>query len=401
VLPTGRNTYGFDPYRLPSAAGVREGRKQADALLARVVADGHALPPTVGLVLWGTDNMKSEGAPIALALALMGAVPRFDSMGRLAGARLLPLATLGRPRVDVVVSLSGVFRDLFPLQTRLLAEAALLAAQAEEPDALNFVRAHALASARELGCDLETAALRVFSNAEGAYGSNVNLVVDTGQWQSEDELADVWVRRKSFAYGAAGVSSAAPALMRRALAGVALSYQNLDSVELGATDIDQYVESLGGMARAARQERGAGAPAPTYMGDFTTGAARVRTLSEQVALEARTRTLNPKWYEAQLAHGYEGVRNIASRAVTTLGWSATTGQVDKWVYDGMAETFILDPAMRRRMADANPSAASGMAGRLLEANDRGYWQADAATIDALRDAAAELEDRLEGVYAPA
>jgi magnesium chelatase subunit H len=355
----------------------------------------------VGLVLWGTDNMKSEAAPIALALALMGAVPRFDSMGRLAGARLLPLATLGRPRVDVVVSLSGVFRDLFPLQTRLLAEAALLAAQAEEPDALNFVRAHALASARELGCDLETAALRVFSNAEGAYGSNVNLVVDTGQWQSEDELADVWVRRKSFAYGAAGVSSAAPALMRRALAGVALSYQNLDSVELGATDIDQYVESLGGMARAARQERGAGAPAPTYMGDFTTGAARVRTLSEQVALEARTRTLNPKWYEAQLAHGYEGVRNIASRAVTTLGWSATTGQVDKWVYDGMAETFILDPAMRRRMADANPSAASGMAGRLLEANDRGYWQADAATIDALRDAAAELEDRLEGVYAPA
>jgi magnesium chelatase subunit H len=402
VLPTGRNTYGFDPYRIPSAAGVRDGRRQAEALLARHVADGNALPPTVGLVLWGTDNMKTEGAPIALALALMGAVPRFDSMGRLAGARLIPLETLGRPRVDVVVSLSGVFRDLFPLQTRLLAEAALLAARADEPEDANYVRRHALAAQRETGCDLETAALRVFSNAEGAYGSNVNLVIDTGQWQDEDELADVWVKRKSFAYTASGASSAAPELMRRALGTVALSYQNLDSVELGATDIDQYVESLGGMARAAKQQRGAGAAAaPTYMGDFTTGTARVRTLSEQVALEARTRTLNPKWYEAQLAHGYEGVRNIASRAGTTLGWSATAGGVAKWVYDGMAETFILDPEMRRRMAEANPSAAAGMATRLLEATDRGYWKADAATVDALRDAAAELEDRLEGVYAPA
>ena len=402
VLPTGRNTYGFDPYRLPSAAGVREGRKQADALLARFVADGNDLPATVGLVLWGTDNMKSEGAPIALALALMGAVPRFDSMGRLAGARLLPLATLGRPRVDVVISLSGVFRDLFPLQTRLLAEAALLAAGADEPDDANYVRRHARAGQRELGCDLETAALRVFSNAEGAYGSNVNLVIDTGQWKDEDELADVWVKRKSFAYAASGASSAAPELMRRALGTVALSYQNLDSVELGATDIDQYVDSLGGLARAAQKERGpAAGAAPTYMGDCTTGAARVRTLTEQVALEARTRTLNPKWYEAQLAHGYEGARNIASRAGTTLGWSATTGGVDKWVYDGMAATFILDPEMRRRMAAANPSAAAGMAGRLLEATDRGYWKADDATLEALREAAAELEDRLEGVYAPA
>ena len=145
ILPTGRNIHGFDPFRLPSAFAVKDGAEQARRLVERSVADAGRLPETIAMVLWGTDNLKSEGAQIAQVLALIGARPRFDSYSRLAGAELIPLEELGRPRIDVVVTLSGVFRDLLPLQTRMMAEAALLAANADEPEDMNFVRRHALA----------------------------------------------------------------------------------------------------------------------------------------------------------------------------------------------------------------------------------------------------------------
>lgn len=397
VLPTGRNIYGFDPYRVPSAGAVLEGRHRAELLLRRYREDAGGYPESVAFVLWGSDNMKSEGTPLAQALALLGAVPRFDSVGRLAGARLVPLAQLGRPRIDVVVSVSGIFRDLLPLQIRLLAEAALLAAQADEGEDENFVRKHALETMRTTGCDLATAALRVFGNDDGAYGSNVNLLVDTGTWQQEDELADLFARRKGFAYDVSGRASARPEMLTVALKHAALSFQNIDSVELGTMDIDQYVESLGGLHRLLERSRGGAAPA--YVGDHTGTEGRVRALSEQVAFETRTRTLNPKWYEAQLKAGYEGVRNISSRVTTALGWSATARAVPEWVYRDVARTFVLDPAMRDRLASMNLSATTGMAGRLLEATERGFWVPDADTLAALRAAAEELEDRVEGIYA--
>jgi magnesium chelatase subunit H len=400
VLPTGRNVYGFDPYRVPSAAAMLEGRARAEQLLQRHVGDTGEFPETVAVVLWGTDNMKSEGTPLAQVMALMGVVPRFDSVGRLTGARLLPLEQLGRPRVDVVVTLSGIFRDLLPLQVKLLAEAALLCAQAEEDPARNFIRKHVLATMADTGCDLRTAALRVFSNADGAYGSNVNLLIETGRWQSEDELADLFVQRKAFAYGTDGRPTAQPDLMKRALGSAALSFQGLDSVDLGATDIDQYVESLGGMTRVIAQQNAGKAPA-VYVGDYNGARGKVRSLAEQVELETRTKMLNPRWYEGQIAYGYEGVRNIAGHMTTTLGWSATGGKgtVPEWVYTEVSKTFVLDAAMRERLARLNANAASGLAQRLLEANDRGFWNPDEETLEALREAAADLEDRLEGVQA--
>jgi magnesium chelatase subunit H len=400
VLPSGRNIYGFDPYRVPSAAAMLEGRGRAEQLLVKHRQETGEVPETVAVVLWGTDNMKSEGTPLAQVLAMMGVVPRFDSVGRLTGARLLPLESLGRPRVDVVITLSGIFRDLLPLQVKLLAEASLLCATAEEEPEMNFIRKHALDTMRDTGCTIEQASLRVFSNADGAYGSNVNLLIETGKWQDENELADLFVQRKGFAYGSDGKPQSQPALMKRALGTATLSFQGLDSVDLGATDIDQYVESLGGMTRVIAQQNDGRTPA-VYLGDYGQGQGKVRTLKEQVELESRTKMLNPKWYEAQIQYGYEGVRNITGHLTTTLGWSATGGKgaVSQWVYAEASKTFVLDEAMRNRIADANPDAALGIAQRLLEANDRGYWQPDDATLDALRDAAAELEDRLEGVYA--
>jgi magnesium chelatase subunit H len=395
ILPTGRNLHGFDPFHIPSAYALRQGAQQAEILLDRHRSEHGALPESVALVLWGSDNLKSEGGPIAQALHLMGAKPRFDSYGRLCGAALIPLEALGRPRIDVMITLSGIFRDLLALQTKMLAEAAYLAATADEPLDQNFVRKHTLEHQREQGCDLETAALRVFSNADGAYGANVNQLIDAGTWVDEDELADAYQARKCFAYGRTGKAAPQAVLLKSILKGVDIAYQNVESVELGVTTIDHYVDTLGGISRAVRRAKGA--DAAVYIGDQTTGQAKVRSLADQVALETRTRTLNPRWYEGLLKHGYEGVRQIEAQVTNTMGWSATTGQVAPWIYQQISETYVLDPAMRARLADLNPIAAGRMAGRLLEASDRNYWTPDPATLQALRDASDDLEDRLEGV----
>ena len=388
ILPTGRNIHAFDPFRMPTVFA------QAD----RLVAPHPTVPRSIALVLWGSDNIKSDGGPIAQALALLGARPRFDSYGRLSGADLVPLAELGRPRIDVVMTLSGIFRDLLPLQTRMLAEAAFKAATADEPESLNFIRAHALRYASEMGCDIEQASLRVFSNAEGTYGSNVNVLVGSSAFGDEDELADAYQNRKGFAYGRNGKAQGNPSLLQKALKDVDLAYQNLESVELGVTTVDHYFDTLGGIARAVKRARG-GQDTPVYIGDQTRGGGVVRTLADQIALETRSRSLNPKYFEGLLKHGAEGVRQIEAQISNTFGWSATTGTVEPWVYQRLTETFVTDEAMRRRLAALNPEASSRMAQRLLEASDRAYWQPDAETLAALQRAADELEDRLEGIAA--
>ncbi len=396
VLPTGRNLHGFDPFRIPSAFALQEGGRQAERLLARHVRDGRALPETVAMVLWGTDNLKTEGGPLAQVLSLLGAEPRHDSYGRLIGARLVPLDRLGRPRIDVLVTLSGIFRDLLPMQTKLLAEASLLAAEADEPVEQNFVRKHALAFQAAHGGSLAEASLRVFGNADGAYGSHVNHMLDQGVWNDEDELAEAFLRRKGFAYGTEGAPRRHDRLLRHVLSGVDVAYQNLDSVELGVTTVDHYFDTLGGITRAVLST--AGRSASVYIGDQTRGDGIVRTLAEQVTLETRTRALNPKWYEGLLEHGYEGVRQIEAHVTNTLGWSATTGQVAPWIYQQLTETYVLDDAMRRRLAELNPAATLKIANRLIEAHERRYWSPDLSVIEMLKRAGEDIEDRLEGLH---
>ncbi|PTM54998.1 magnesium chelatase subunit H [Phreatobacter oligotrophus] len=395
VLPTGRNLHGFDPFRIPSAFAVRDGAAQAERILARHAADGHGVPETIALVLWGTDNLKTEGGPIAQALALMGARPRFDAYGRLAGAELIPAAELGRPRIDVVMTLSGIFRDLLPLQIKLLADAAHLAAAADEAPEANFIRKHALAWQAEHGGTLDEASLRVFSNADGAYGANVNGLIQSGRWSDEEEIAETFARRKCFAYDRGGKPAKAGELLESVLAGVDFAYQNLDSVELGVTTVDQYFDTLGGITQAVKRARGA--VVPVYISDQTRRSGVVRTLGEQVALETRTRTLNPKWYEGMLQHGYEGVRIIEEHVTNTVGWSATTGAVAPWIYKDIADLYVLDPAMRDRLASLNTTASARLANRLIEAHERNFWTPDPETLAALRAAGEDLEDRLEGV----
>ncbi|RKQ70632.1 magnesium chelatase subunit H [Oceanibaculum indicum] len=396
LLPTGRNLHGFDPFGIPSAFALQDGARQAALVLEHYMKGSARLPETVAIVLWGTDNLKTGGAALAQALALMGARPRHDAYNRVCGAELIPLEELKRPRIDTVITLSGIFRDLLPIQASMLAEASYLAAMADEPAEWNFIRKHAQAYCAAHGCETEAAAYRVFTNADGAYGANVNMLIASSAWSDDEEIARTYTARKSFAIDRKGKTSHQAEALDAILGEVDMAYQNLDSVEVGVTTIEHYFDTLGGLSKAVSAARG-GADLPVLISDQTQGEGKVRSLGEQVALETRTRTLNPKWFEGMLRHGYEGVQHIEAQLTNTMGWSATTGGVDPWVYQQIGETFILDAAMRRRLSDLNPAAAARVVRRLMEAHERNYWQPDPETLEALRQAGEEMEDRLEGL----
>ncbi|WP_129677746.1 magnesium chelatase subunit H [Candidatus Chloroploca sp. Khr17] len=399
VVPTGRNIHGLDPYRMPSEAAQVTGTACVEELLANVVQSEGSLPETVALVLWGTDNIKTGGEGVAQALALLGARAISDELGKIADVTLIPLEELGRPRIDVVCTVSGIFRDLMAHQAMLIDKAARLAATADEPHDANFVRKHALAQATALGIALEEAAARVFSNAPGSYGANVNHVVEQSTWEDDAQLGEVFLERKGFAMTPSGEWREARPLLEQTLGTVQATFQNIDSVETGISDVDHYYEYLGGVTKSVEKLRGS---RPTVMvaeveAFSGPGNSRVRPLAQMVRLESRAKLLNPKWFEGMLAHGYEGAHEIEIRLSNTYGWSATADAVDGWVYQGFAETYLLDEAMRERLARLNPQATAGMARRLLEASERGFWETDEATLDQLRGIYADLEDRLEGV----
>ncbi len=240
---------------------------------------------------------------------------------------------------------------------------------------------------------LEEAALRIFSNAPGTYGTNVNFAVESSAWSAEEELARIFLSRKSFVYGRGVEGAQNGQLLERMLAGVDATFQNVDSLEFGLTDIDHYNEYLGGLTRAVEQIRGRRPAA--YVGDFVMPQGKVRSVEEMVALETRTKTLNPRWYEGMLAHGYEGVREIESHVTNTFGWSATCRAVPGWVYDAIVRTYVDDEALLNRLRELNPHAARGLLARLLEASTRGYWQPSPETLAELRRRYLDLEDGLE------
>jgi magnesium chelatase subunit H len=396
VLPTGRNTHAVNPYLIPSRVAVQRAVSVAEAVLERFRRENGRYPETMAMVLWGIDNIKTQGEAVAQALHLLGVRPRRDSLNRATGVEVIPLDVLGRPRIDVVMTVSGIFRDLFGSTMNLLDTAVRTVAELDEPEEMNFVRRHVLQQVEE-GAGPGDATARVFSNAAGNYGTNVNFMVLDSQWQSGSELGDLFVTRKSFAYGRDRDASEARAMLEKCLGRVELTYQNIDSSEIGITDVDHYFEYLGGVSRAVEQR--AGQRPAIYLSDSTNPRLRVRSLEETIQLETRTKTLNPKWYEGLLRHGFSGVAEIEHHVTNTFGWSATADAVDKWIYDEVAETFVLDGAMLERLKILNLDSTRSMVGRLLEAAGRGIWAADEMVLERLRGAFEDIEDRIEGVEA--
>merc|ERR1719163_1176049 len=398
VLPTGKNMHALDPQAIPTIAACDCAKVVVDRLLERQAAqDTGAYPESIAFVLWGTDNIKTYGESLAQGLWMVGVRPLPDSLGRVNQLEAIPLEELGRPRVDVVVTCSGVFRDLFINQMNLLDRAVKLVAELDEPLEQNFVRKHALEQAEELNVSLRDAATRVFSNSAGSYSANVGLAIENGGWEAESQLQEQFLTRKSFAFNAdkPGVLDQSEDIFKSSLKKVDVTFQNLDSSEISLSDVSHYFDSdptkvVAGLRKDGRK--------PTaFVADTTTANAQVHTLSETVRLDARTKLLNPKFYEGMLASGYEGTREITKRLRNTMGWSATAGAVDNFVYEDANDTFIKDEAMQKRLLETNPNAFRDMVTTFLEANGRGYWDTSEENLDRLRELYAEVDDKIEGM----
>jgi magnesium chelatase subunit H len=397
VLPTGRNTHAVNPYSVPSRNAFTRAQQTTEALLRRHVDEHGRYPRAMALVLWGLDNIKTQGEGVAQALWLLGVRPVRDALNRATEIEIIPLAELNRPRMDVVMTVSGIFRDLFAPTMALLDKAVRRVAELDEPLEMNYVRRNVLERTNEKAGSFDEAITRVFSNAPGNYGTNVNFMVMQSEWQDAASLGDLFVTRKSFAYtrdsrGRVIEGREAPELMNDALSRVEATYQNIDSFEVGITDVDHYFEYLGGISKAVEVQSQV-RPA-IYLSDSLSPQTRIRSLEETVRLETRSKTLNPKWYEGMLKHGFRGVAEIENHVANTFGWSATADAVDPWIYTEISNTFLLDIAMLERLSELNPHSVESLAKRLLEAHDRGFWNPDEHVLEKLREVIIRLEEKL-------
>ena len=400
VLPTGRNTHAINPYSVPSRIACGRAQHTANALLERYVSEHGRYPRAMALVLWGLDNIKTQGEGVAQALHLLGVCPVRDALNRVTEVEVIPLAELNRPRMDVVMTVSGIFRDLFAPTMGLLDKAVRRVAMLDEPLEMNYVRRNVAEKIGADGGEFDDAVTRVFSNAPGNYGTNVNFMVMQSQWETADALGDLFVTRKCFAYtrdskGRTIEGREAPDLMDQALSRVEATYQNIDSFEVGITDVDHYFEYLGGISRAV-EKRAQSRPA-IYLSDSLSPQMKIRSLEETIRLETRAKTLNPKWYEGMLQHGFRGVAEIENHVSNTFGWSATADAVDPWIYTDIAKTFLLDATMFNRLQELNPHSVRSLIKRLLEAHERGYWNPDEEILEKLRDLVDNFESQIKEV----
>jgi len=379
VLPTGRNFYAIDPKALPSPLSWEVGRQLAERLVERHVAEAGAPPRTVGLVLWGTAAMRTGGDDVAEALALLGVRPVWEvESRRIAGLEPIPLAELGRPRVDVTLRVSGFFRDAFPHAVALLDDAVRLVAGLDEPESDNPVRATGVADPR------------LFGPPPGGYGSGVLAMIESKAWRSDADLAEVYLAWSGFAYGRDRAGEPADEAMRRRFSAIDVAVKNQDNREHDIFDSDDYLQDHGGMVAAVRSLTGR-APLAWFGDSANPADPKVRALSEEAARVVRSRVVNPRWIGAMQAHGYKGAFELAATVDYLFGYDATTGVVADWMYERVTEAYVADPDMRKFFEASNPTALRSIAERLVEADQRGMWDASDAARAALESAILEAE----------
>ncbi|SDC12965.1 cobaltochelatase subunit CobN [Actinokineospora iranica] len=393
VLPTGRNFYSVDPKAIPSRLAWETGSAMADSLAARYRKDTGEWPRSVGLSVWGTSAMRTAGDDIAEVLALLGVRPVWDEASRrVSGLDVIPLAELGRPRIDVTVRISGFFRDAFPHVVYLLDDAVRLVAGLEESEEDNYVRAHVLADNDK---DERRATTRIFGSKPGAYGAGLLPLIDSHNWRDDRDLAEVYAVWGGFAYGRDLDGAAARADMESAYRRINVAAKNVDTREHDIADSDDYFQYHGGMVATVRALTGK-APA-AYIGDSTRpDAVRTRSLAEETNRVFRSRVVNPRWIEAMRRHGYKGAFELAATVDYLFGYDATTGVVADWMYDKLAQTYALDPENRKFLTESNPWALHGIAERLLEAAERKMWaEPDPATLRRLQELYLQVEGDIE------
>ncbi|WP_059009450.1 cobaltochelatase subunit CobN [Streptomyces specialis] len=396
VLPTGRNFYSVDPKAIPSRLAWDVGSALADSLLARHLADHGTYPASVGLTVWGTSCMRTQGDDIAEILALLGCRPVWDDASRrVTGFGVVPAEELGRPRIDVTVRISGFFRDAFPHVVALIDDAVRAVAELDEPAGTNFVRAHADEDTARHG-DRRRATSRIFGSKPGAYGAGLLPLIDARNWRDDADLAEVYAVWGGYAYGRGLDGRPARGDMETAFRRIQVAAKNVDTREHDIADADDYFQYHGGMVAMVRHLTGESPEA--YIGDSAVpDQVRTRTLSEETNRVFRARVVNPRWMAAMRRHGYKGAFEMAATVDYLFGYDATAGVVDDWMYEKLAAEYVFDPENREFMKKSNPWALRGITERMLEAADRGLWaEPDRETLDRLRRTYLELEGDLEG-----
>ncbi|WP_377268840.1 cobaltochelatase subunit CobN [Peterkaempfera sp. SMS 1(5)a] len=396
VLPTGRNFYSVDPKAIPSRLAWEVGQSLADSLVERYLQDTGDFPRSVGLTVWGTSCMRTQGDDIAEILALLGCRPVWDDASRrVTGFEVVPPAELGRPRIDVTVRISGFFRDAFPHVVALIDDAVRAVAELDEPADRNHVRAHADQDTAEHG-DRRRATARIFGSKPGAYGAGLLPLIDARNWRSDADLAEVYAVWGGYAYGRGLEGRAARGDMEQAFRRISVAAKNVDTREHDLVDADDYFQYHGGMVAMVRHLTGTSPEA--YVGDSALpDQVRTRTLSEETHRVFRARVVNPRWMAAMRRHGYKGAFEMAATVDYLFGYDATAGVVDDWMYERLAGEYVFSPENQEFMRRSNPWALRGITERLLEAADRRLWaEPDQQTLDRLREMYLELEGDLEG-----
>jgi cobaltochelatase CobN len=395
VLPTGRNFYTVDPRAVPSRLAWQTGQAMAESLVARYLEEEGRYPESVGLSVWGTSAMRTSGDDIAEVLALLGVRPTWDEASRrVHDLAVIPLAELGRPRIDVTVRISGFFRDAFPHVVAMLDDAVRLVADLDEPLDQNFVRAHAQADLAEHG-DERRARTRIFGSKPGSYGAGILQAVESGTWRDDADLAEVYTAWGGFAYGRDLDGVPAADDMRANYRRIKVAAKNIDTREHDIADSDDYFQYHGGMVATIRALTGADPRA--YVGDSTTpDAVRTRSLQEETNRVFRARVVNPRWIGAMQRHGYKGAFELAATVDYLFGFDATAGVVHDWMYESLAQSYVLDETNQEFLRRSNPWALRSIVERLHEAADRGLWESpDPEVLAALQAAYLEVEGDLE------
>jgi cobaltochelatase CobN len=395
VLPTGRNFYSVDPKALPSELAWETGQRLADDVIRRYRGDEGTYPETVGIVVWGTSAMRTHGDDIAEILALLGVRPVWDGPSRrVTGLEVVPLDELERPRIDVTVRISGFFRDAFPNLIALVDEAVRTVAVLDEDDARNYVARHARA-ARAAGAGERRATTRIFGSKPGAYGAGLLPLIDARNWRTDADLARVYEVWGGYAYGHGLDGVEDPEAMRENFSRIQVALKNVDNREHDLLDSDDYFQYHGGMVASVRALTGA-APRAYIADSSDPGAVATRALAEETRRVFRARVVNPKWIASMARHGYKGAFELSATVDYLFGYDATTGVVDDWMYEAVAQRYVFDEETAAFMRASNPWAMRAIAERLLEAADRQLWaEPQPGTLARLRAAYLELEGELE------
>ncbi len=403
ILPTGRNFYSIDPRNIPTSASWRVGVALGDALVGRYLKEEGKYPEGVGIIIWATDTMKTNGDDVAEILYLMGVKPVWEaSSGRVKGLDVIPLEKLNRPRIDVTVRLSGMFRDAFPNLIHLLDEAVTLVAGLNEPPDKNYIAKHVKETVKERvsqGVNAEKAreeaCYRLFGDRPGTYGCGVSGAITSGNWKDQKDLGEVYVSWGSFAYSREVYGVSVPEQFKRCLSEIDATVKNQDSREYDILDCDDWYDAHGGMICAVKMC--SGKKPRSFCGDSSDpDRVQVRSTAEETCHVFRERLLNPKWIGSMKRHGYAGSADLSKTLDDVLGWDATVEVVEDWMWEGLANKYALDPKMQEWLKEVNPYALQNMAERLLEAIERGLWHATEDMKKKLQSLYLEVEGVLEG-----